>query len=428
MEGHATDPSTRLSGIPAFSLGRLPRITFGAGSLARVPEVAAAHGGVVLLVTGGRSLAVSGRRQALLDGFREAGLRVAGEVAVVDEPSPPVIDDAVAAYGGAGVEVVVGVGGGSVLDAAKAVAGLLRTGTPVERHLEGLPDTIPYRGPAVPLVAVPTTAGTGSEATRNAVISRRRPTAYKRSFRDERLVAADAVVDPELLAGLGPVAIATNGMDAVTQLLESYVSLRPTPVTDALAFAGLEAARDGLLAWHAEPEGPGAPGGRSRMALASLLSGICLATTGLGAVHGLASPLGARYPVPHGAACGATLAAATAANIAALRAREPGSPALGRYATLGRLLARLPPDTATMAAGDALVETLAAWTTDLGVPGLAAFGLDEAGVPAVVADARGSSMRTNPIVLSDEELAGILRASLQGSARPAPPRAPSTGG
>ena len=157
----------------------------------------------------------------------------------------------------------------------------------------------------MPFVAVPTTAGTGSEATRNAVISERGPAGYKRSFRDERLVAADAVVDPDLLAGNDRGRIAANGMDALTQLLEAYTSLRAGPLTDALALSGLEAARDGLVAWHADPDGPGAPGARSRMAYAALLSGICLAHAGLGAVHGLASPLGAQFPVPHGAACGA---------------------------------------------------------------------------------------------------------------------------
>jgi alcohol dehydrogenase class IV len=238
-------PAPSLAPVPDFTLGRIPRITFGAGAIARVPGIAAAHGSRALLVTGGRSLAASGRRDALLDGLRAAGVTVAGEVAVTDEPSPGVVDSAVAANRDAAVDVVLGIGGGSVLDAAKAIAGLLRTGTSVTDHLEGVGAQLPYPGPAVPLVAVPTTAGTGSEATRNAVISERGPAGYKRSFRDERLVAADAVVDPELLAGAGSIRIAANGMDALTQLLEAYVSLKAGPVTDALALAGLEAARAG---------------------------------------------------------------------------------------------------------------------------------------------------------------------------------------
>jgi alcohol dehydrogenase len=309
------------------------------------------------------------------------------------------------------VDVVLGVGGGSVMDAAKAIAGLLRTDSSVLDHLEGLPGARPYEGPAVPFIAVPTTAGTGSEATRNAVISERGPAGYKRSFRDERLVAADAVVDPDLLAGNDHVRVATNGMDALTQLIEAYTSLRSGPLTDALALSGLEAARDSLLAWHADPDGPGAAVARSRMAYAALLSGICLAHAGLGAVHGLASPLGAQLPVPHGAACGATLAAVTAANIGALAERDPASPALERYARLGRLLAGLPETTSGPEARGALVLTLSRWTAALEIPRLRAYGLEAAGIPAIVADARGSSMRTNPVVLTDEEIASILLAS-----------------
>ena len=394
----------------SFSLGRLPRITFGSGGFERVPEVVAGHGRRVLLVTGARSLAASGRRESLLAGLASAGTVVVGEVVVTGEPSPEVVDGAVAANRDSAVDVVLGVGGGSVLDAAKAIAGLLRTGASVVDHLEGLPGMRPYDGPSVPLVAVPTTAGTGSEATRNAVVTARGPKGYKRSFRDERLVAADAVVDPDLLAGNDRARIAANGMDALTQLLEAYTSLRAGPLTDALALSGLEAARDGLVTWHADPDGPAAPEARSRMAYAALLSGICLAHAGLGAVHGLASPLGAQFPVPHGAACGATLAAVTAANIGALVERDPGSFALERYARLGRLVARLPETTGDAEARGALVLTLSDWTAVLEVPRLRAFGIGEVDVPAILADARGSSMRTNPIVLTDEEIAGILAA------------------
>ena len=403
---------TEPAAVLPFALGRLPRIDFGAGAFARVPGIVARHGRRVLLVTGTRSLAVSGRRAALLDGLASAGIVVGGEVSVTAEPSPALIDAAVAAHRDARIDVVLGIGGGSVLDAAKAIAGLLRTGTSVLDHLEGVGPELPYPGPAVPVVAVPTTAGTGSEATRNAVVTERGPAGYKRSFRDERLVPADAVVDPDLLAGATREQIAANGLDAVTQLLEAYVSSKAGSMTDALALDGLAAARDGLRAWHADPDGPAGPAARSRMAYAALLSGICLANAGLGGVHGLAAPLGARYPVPHGIACGATLAAVTEANVAALEGRAPGSRALAKYATLGRLVAGLPADAPDDEARVALVRTLAAWTAALDVPGLGRYGLDEAGIAAVVGDARGSSMRTNPVVLTDEELAGILRRSL----------------
>lgn len=407
-----TTADGRPGGIGEVAVGRLPRVTFGAGSFTKVPAIVAGLGRTVWLVRGTRSLAASGRLEALRAGLAVAGVLVAGESEVEGEPSPALVDGIAAAARGRGVDVVLGVGGGSVLDAAKALAGLVLVDAPVTDFLEGLPGARPWPGPAVPLVAVPTTAGTGSEATRNAVVSERGPAGYKRSFRDERLVPADAVVDPDLLAGLSRAAIAANGMDAVTQLLEAYVSARANAFTDALALDGLAAARDGLLAWHADPDGPDAPAARERMAWAALLSGICLANAGLGAVHGLASPLGAQFPVPHGAACGATLAAVTAANVAALEAREPSSPALERYATLGRLVAGLAGGVAAVDARGALVAALAGWTQSLEMPGLGAWGVDEAALQALVADARGSSMRTNPIVLSDAELTAILRASL----------------
>jgi alcohol dehydrogenase len=394
--------------IGQVAVGRLPRITFGSGTVARLPAIVAANGRQMLLVRGSRSLLAGGRLDALRADLDASGVQLVAEAEVAGEPSPALVDGIAEANRRRGVDVVVGIGGGSVLDAAKAVAGLLLVDASVSDFLEGLPGSRPWPGPAVPLVAVPTTAGTGSEATRNAVISERGPSGYKRSFRDERLVPADAVVDPDLLEGLPRALIAANGMDAVTQLLESFVSLRAGAFTDALALAGLEAARDGLLAWHADPDGPDAAASRERMAWAALLSGICLANAGLGAVHGLASPLGAQFPVPHGVACGATLAPATAANIAALEARDAASPALPRYAVLGRLVARMPASTPDAEARSALVATLRAWSTRLELPRLRDWGVTVDAVPALVGDARGSSMRTNPIVLTDAELAAIL--------------------
>ncbi|HEU0235774.1 MAG TPA: iron-containing alcohol dehydrogenase [Candidatus Limnocylindrales bacterium] len=396
----------------SFTLGRLPRIAFGEGRVAELPAIVASHGRRALLVTGRSSFRRSATWPALLTGLDAAGVTVAGDLVVDGEPSPEIVEEAVARFRAADVEVVVGIGGGSVLDAAKAIAGLLRAETTAMDHLEGVGRGLPYRGPAVPFVAVPTTAGTGSEATRNAVLSRVGPDGFKKSFRDEQLVARDAVVDPALLAGLGPTAIASNGLDALTQLLESLVSTRSFALSRALALDGLAAARDGLVPWYEAVAGGGdAPGARSRMAYAALLSGICLAHTGLGAVHGLASPLGARHPIGHGAACGATLVAVTRVNLAALEARDPDGPALGRYAAAGRVLSGTP----GLDDGDAraaLVDVLADWGRRLAVRGLATFGVGEADFPPLVADARGTSMRTNPIELTDAEVAAILSASL----------------
>jgi alcohol dehydrogenase len=394
--------------IGSFALGRLPRIRFGPGAIGEVPGIVAAHGTRVLLVTGARSFAGTAHSGDLLAGLEGRNVQVVDQVTVSGEPTPDAVDEALEAHRAKDVEVVLGIGGGSALDHAKAIAGLLRAGTSVRDHLEGVGPGLPYPGPSVPFVAVPTTAGTGSEATRNAVMTERGANGFKRSFRDERLVAADAVVDPDLLAGAPPEVIAANGMDAVTQLLESYASQRAAPITDALALAGLEAAREGLLTWHADPGGPGAPAARSAMAYAALLSGICLANAGLGAVHGLASPLGAFFPIPHGAACGAVLAATIEVNVRALEARAPGSPALARYARIGQLLGGTDDPRATRDLG----AVLASWAATLGIRPLQAFGVTTQDIPRIVADSRGSSMRTNPIELTDDEIASILQASL----------------
>jgi alcohol dehydrogenase class IV len=395
-----------------FSIARLPRIEFGSGARGRLPGLAALFGRRVLLVTGGRSLLEGPFWPELEAGFASANLyltvhRVGGE------PSPDEIDAAVRRYRERDISVVVAIGGGSALDAGKAIAGLLIPGNPVLDHLEGVGPERPYRGPAVPLIAVPTTAGTGSEATRNAVLSASPEDGregYKKSFRDERLVAQYAVVDPDFLATCPPRVIAGNGMDALTQLLESYVSLRANSFCDALALDGLAHVRTSLLALYGNPEDAAA---REGMAYASLLSGITLAQVGLGSVHGLAAPLGAFFPIPHGVACGTLVASATAVNVRALLERDPDHPALARYAEAGRVLCG-----ETFAddgeARGALVHRLEDWTRTLHLPTLDQFGVTGGDHPRIVAHSRGSSMKTNPIELTDAEIGAIL-GSRQGS-------------
>ncbi|WP_236551404.1 iron-containing alcohol dehydrogenase [Billgrantia tianxiuensis] len=214
--------------IDAFRIARLPDIRFSAGSLRLLPGLIADYGTSVLVVTGRRSFVESPRWSELVTALEAQGTSWR-HVTVEGEPSPQRVDAIVAEHRAHAIDVVVAIGGGSVLDAAKAVAGLLRPGNSVMDHLEGVGRGLPYRGPAVPLIAVPTTAGTGSEATKNAVLSVQGADGFKKSFRDERLVAAVALVDPELLAGCPKAQIAANGMDAFTQLLESYVSRNASP-------------------------------------------------------------------------------------------------------------------------------------------------------------------------------------------------------
>jgi len=392
----------------SFSVARLPRIEFGSGRHCRIPEIAARYGKRLLLVTGARSLEASAPGARLTAELRTEGffwetLRVSAE------PSPQLVDDAVARLGGNEFGAVIGIGGGSVLDAAKAIAGLLKPGNSVLDHLEGVGPEKPYHGPATPFIAVPTTAGTGSEATKNAVLSVSGPDGYKKSFRDEMLVPEYAVVDPDLMATCPPPLIAANGMDAFTQLLESYVSTKASPVTDALAFSGMTAARDGLLPWY--ENGPNSDAGREKMAYAALASGITLAQTGLGSVHGLAAPLGAFFSIPHGVVCGTLVAAATRINIEVLETRDPGNPALAKYAQVGRLF-RGRSHVDEVGARVFLLHALDDWTRRLGLPVLSDLGVSRSDFPRIVAHCRGSSMKTNPVVLSDEEVTRVLALRL----------------
>ncbi|MBK7423112.1 MAG: iron-containing alcohol dehydrogenase [Propionivibrio sp.] len=387
-----------------FSIARLPRIEFGSGTLDRLPDIAAGFGRHLVLVTGVRSFAESESGARLFASLRARSLSWE-QVRVSGEPSPEFVDASVAALRGTRFDAVVGIGGGSALDAAKAIAGLLQPGNSVLDHLEGVGPERPYAGPATPFIAVPSTAGTGSEATKNAVLSV--PGGYKKSFRDDRLVAEWAIVDPDLLATCPPALIAADGLDAFTQLLESFVSTRASPLTDSLARSGIMAARAALSTLHRQQSAAA----RAQMAYASLASGICLAQAGLGAVHGLASPLGAFFPIPHGVVCGTLMASATESNIAALEARDPGNPALPKYAEIGRRFAMQKgldgPDARRF-----LVACLRRWEEELKLPRLSAYGIGAGDLARIVAASRGSSMKTNPIELDDTELTQILASRL----------------
>ena len=393
----------------SFALARLPRIRFGAGAMDGLAHVASQQGGRLFLITGERSLSQA-RLDRLHVDLTAVSVTLVGHLRTGTEPGPATIDAVTAEARRVAADVVVGIGGGSVLDTAKAVAGLVRSGTSVMDHLEGVGRGVPYAGPAIPFVAVPTTGGTGSEVTRNAVITERGATGFKRSFRDDRLIATDAIIDPDLLAGASPALIAANGLDALTQLIEAWTSTAANPMTDALALDGLASIRSGLLPWHADPAGPGTAAARTNMAYAALLSGICLANAGLGAVHGLAAPIGALLPIAHGAACGAILAATVRANMAAMTARTPDAAGLVRYARAGRLLTGMDEATPDADARAALVDLLVGWTATLGVPRLADLGMRAADVPNVLAGVSANSMRTNPVALTEPELAAILLA------------------
>ena len=393
----------------AFSIANLPKIEFGAGSISTLPLHIRYFGKRVMIVTGARSFVESPLWNQLLSTLLSEGIEYA-QVTISGEPSPTRVDEIVAENQGQTFDVVVGIGGGSVIDGAKAIAALLPAGESVLNYLEDVGKGLPYIGPSLPFIAVPTTAGTGSEATKNAVLSEHGENGFKKSFRHEMLVARIAVIDPELMQDCPRDLVAAQGMDAFTQLLESYVSLKANPFTDALAWSGLEAVAEGFLNACEGGSGNQAQQGRAAMAYAALISGITLAQVGLGSVHGLAQPFGSLFLIPHGVACGTVLAEATAINLDALKQRVPDSPAIAKYAKVARLLGTNEMD--DMAAAEKLVSTLKVWTEQLPIPRLGHYSVTERDVSRIVTNSHNNSMKTNPVELTDEEISTIVRRRL----------------
>lgn len=386
-----------------FSISRLPRIIFSRGALRQVPDLCQQYGKTVLLVTGAGSFESSIAFNQLRAEFKTRNIQLL-KCNVPTEPSPRLVDDFVSEFKVQSVDVVLGIGGGSALDAAKAIAGLLKLDHSVMDFLEGVGPELKYPGPSVPFIAVPTTAGTGSEATKNAVLSVQGNEGFKKSFRDDQLVAEYAVLDPQLLGSCPKNIVAANGMDALTQLLESYVSTRANSLTDALALSGLRAICDSLLIMYDHVVDDSA---QDKMAYASLVSGICLAQTGLGSVHGVASPLGAFYSIPHGVACGTLVAEATDLNIQIMLEREQTNPALDKYAMLGDVISSKQHNN-KHESWQALCSTLKNWTRVMELPRLGEFGLSKDGLDKVIENSRGSSMKTNPVVMTDVEIRALL--------------------
>ena len=382
-----------------FDLAIPADVRFGAGRVSEVPEALAGLGASRVLVITGRT---TSRADAIRAALTEADL-ASVVFGVATEPSIERVRVAMELISETGCDAVLGFGGGSALDVAKAAAVLATSGTDPQDHLEVIGAGRPIDRPGLPCVAVPTTAGTGSEVTRNSVLA---GGGVKASLRSPLLLPKVAVVDPDLLTGLSQPTIAASGMDALSQLIEPLLSSRANPFTDALARDGIRRSARSLR--RAYQEGMEDPAVRDDLALASLFGGMCLANSGLGAVHGMAAAAGARLSAPHGAVCAALLAAAMGVNLRALRDRALDHPALRRMA-----------EVATLVTGqsEATPEDAIGWlqelTAALSIPGLASYRLSEEEIPAVVMDAqKASSMRGNPIELTDAEVSEIVTRSL----------------
>ncbi len=376
-----------------FEFATAGRIVFGPGAVREVAPAAKEMGGRALIVTGR-----SRERAAPLEGLASAWLAVPGE------PTLDLVREGLCAASEAACRTVIAIGGGSAIDAGKAVAALLGNGGDPLDYLEVIGAGKPLLQPSAPFIAIPTTAGTGAEVTCNAVLASPEQ-GVKASLRSAFMLPRMAVVDPELTAGLPPAVTARTGLDALTQLIEPYVSPRANAMTDLFCLEGMRRAAGALRRAYADGADRAA---REDMALASLLGGLALANAGLGAVHGFAAPIGGMFPAPHGGVCAALLPHVMEANLRALRERAPESPALDRYETVARVLTGRP---------DARAEDGAEWAgelcRDLAIPPLAGYGAGEGDVETLVEKAaKASSMKGNPIALTGDELRGILRRAM----------------
>lgn len=376
-----------------FEFATAGRILFGPGVAREIPALAAGFGRRVLVVTGRDAQ----RAAPLIDALRDQGL-AAATFTVPGEPTVALALAGVEQARAAGSDVVIGFGGGSALDAGKAIAALLTNpGDPLD-YLEVVGRGQPLEQAPAPYIAAPTTAGTGSEVTRNAVLGVPEQRA-KVSLRSPRNLPRVAVVDPELTYSTPRFVTATAGLDALTQLIEPFVSNAANPLVDALCRDGIPRVARSLR--RAFENGADAEA-RAAMALASLYGGLALANARLGAVHGLAMPVGGMFPAPHGAACARLLPLVMDANL-----RAPG-PHRERYAEVARLLTGRP--AATAEAGAAWVAELCA---ALDVPPLARYGVTAADLPEIARRGqKASSMQGNPVKLSDEALVEILEQAL----------------
>jgi alcohol dehydrogenase class IV len=396
--------------MPSFDFHSVPRIVFGRGRIAQLGEIARSLGSHALLIHNGDVPGRGGPVDLAIASLSATSVRCTPH-RQKGEPTISDVDAALSAARSNACELILAVGGGSAIDAAKAVAGLLTNGGSALDYMEVIGRGQKITKPAAPWIAVPTTAGTGAEATRNAVIGAP-DRKFKASLRSELLIARVALIDPELGVGVPREVTAASGMDALCQVIESYVSSGANPMSDAVAAEGIRLAAHSIRTAVADGANLDA---RESMAMAALLSGIALTNAGLGAVHGFAAPLGANFPVPHGVVCARLLPGVIKANVAALKLQSPRHPSLVKYETVGFEIESIE-FAKTHAAPDPF-EMLVTWTANLvaefKIPALSHYGLTEPRIPEMVELAkRSSSMRFNPVVLADDVLADILRTAI----------------
>jgi alcohol dehydrogenase class IV len=411
---------TRTAALAPFSMAAIPQLIQGAGTLKRLPDWLVGGGERDIAVcTGSSSFSRNPRSREFFQKLERLGVRV-HRYAVSGEPDPASLDTLVRQAAAARVTCVVGIGGGSVIDTAKAAAAMvplavreLEGGAEypgVSSFLEGV-GTLSPPSARLRLAAVPTTAGTGSEATKNAVITQIGPEGFKKSLRHDCYVPDLALIDGELALGTPREVTVSSGLDAVTQLLESFVSPAGSIITDSLARTGLSLAAEAFPALCEDGSDLRA---REKMALAAYLSGITLANANLGVIHGASSALGAARPIPHGTACGTLLFSATAVivrrlNTAARDGDMEAAAALDKYAQAGMLLNLDKKGYGTEDGAELLLDILHSWQEQLGLPRLGTFGFTAGELKEL---AQSTDLKKTPITLTPTEIGEIFTVRL----------------
>ena len=389
--------------VKPFQFSRLPRIYFKSGLIAKLPSFVHEYGNRIVLVTGKSSFLGSAHALELFEALKKEGITYF-VFPVTGEPSPEIIDSATSAFRTEKIDLVAGIGGGSVIDSGKAISAMMDRSESVVEFLEGVGNK-EHPGTKLPYIAIPTTAGTGSEATKNAVISRIGKNGFKKSLRHNNFVPDIALVDPELTLRCPKDITASSGMDCFTQLIEAYLSDKSNDYTDALAIEGLKAIKASLIRSYNNSEDIEA---RTGMSFAALTSGICLANAGLGVVHGFASSIGGMFDIPHGLICGTLMAKSNEINIRELRKNDKNHVALKKYAILGKLFIEKSGHSEVYYT-DGFVNYLHSLTNDLKLPGLRKSGFDEEHVSIVCSI---TEIKNNPVKLAFENLVEILLKSL----------------
>jgi alcohol dehydrogenase class IV len=385
----------------SFNIASTPRLYFGAGKIKLLSGLIEPIGKQVLLVTGAKSFQNSAQGKEVLEHLHYSA--ILQHAIIEQEPTPTMIDEVVSKFQNSSIDVVVAIGGGSVLDAGKALAAMLPLNEPVKEYLEGV-GTKTHSGIKVPYIAVPTTAGTGSEVTKNAVLSETGERGFKKSLRHDNFVPDIAIIDPILTTSCSLLTTASSGMDAFTQLLESYVSTKANTITDPLALQGLELIARSLKNAYENGENLDA---RSDMAMAAYLSGITLANAGLGLVNGFASSIGGYFESPHGVVCSSLMSAANFHTVRKLRSLQHDNVALQKYARVGTLF--------TPAGGksdefyiDLLLDKIKTMAKEMKIPTLSQQGIATSDFNKIV---KATDNKNNPVTLDQDEMIKVLEQS-----------------